>query len=113
MPRNRGDVWWGPALHKPGPAYRPWLIVSDGSHPFSAEECIALAMTTRRYPKGIEVPRRAWVHGGSDTPAFVSPWYITTIKHADFDRQQGTVATDVVEAAVEELHRYTPRSKAD
>ena len=35
MTHDRGEVWWRPAPHKSGPAYRPWVIVSESSHPFA------------------------------------------------------------------------------
>ena len=107
MPDDRGDVWWGTAPHKSGPSYRPWVIISDTTHPFSHTECIVLAMTTQRHTAGIEVPDTAWVRGGSEKDAYISPWYVTTIKYRDFDRQQGTLAQNIVTAAIADLHSYT------
>lgn len=107
MTPQRGEVWWGPALHKNSAAYRPWLVVSDGSHPFGEEECVGLAMTTQEHDAGIAVPDDAWVRGGSDADAYVSPWYVTTLKHAALDRRQGELSDGIVEEAVGDLHRYT------
>jgi mRNA-degrading endonuclease toxin of MazEF toxin-antitoxin module len=73
MVDRRGEVWWGPAPYKSSPSYRPWLIVSDDSPPFADEEAIVLALTTRAHDAGIAVPDDAWVRGGSDTDAFLSP----------------------------------------
>ena len=109
MSVTRGEVWWGPALHKSDPAYRPWLVVSDRSHPFADEECIVVAMTTQSHPDGIAVPDEAWVRGGSETDTYVSPWYVTTIKHRDFDNQQGELSDSFVVDAVEALRSYVPR----
>lgn len=108
MPHDRGEVWWGPAPHKSGPAYRPWVIVNDSSPPFSETECIALAMTTQQHTAGIEVPDTAWVRGGSNKRSYISPWYVATIKYSDFDRHQGDLSTSVVTDAIEDLHQYTP-----
>lgn len=105
----RGEVWWGPAPHKSSPAYRPWLVVSDSSHPFADEECIVVAMTTQGHPDGIAVPDEAWVRGGSEKDAYVSPWYVTTIKQRDLDNQQGKLAESLVGEVVEALHGYVPR----
>ena len=107
MADMQGEVWWGPAPHKSDSAYRPWLIISDTSHPFSAEECIAVGMTTQSHSDGIAVPDEAWIHGGSKKDAYVSPWYVTTIKHRDLDNQQGTLSDPLVAAAIEALHDYT------
>ncbi|SDQ32299.1 type II toxin-antitoxin system PemK/MazF family toxin [Natronobacterium texcoconense] len=103
----QGEVWWGPAPHKSDGAYRPWLVVSDSSHPFSADECIVVAMTTQNHPDGIPVPDEAWTRGGSNKEAYVSPWYVTTIKHRDLDNQQGELADALVAEAIEALHGYT------
>ena len=107
MAYTPGEVWWGPALHKSGTAYRPWLIVSGPEHPFSHTECIVIAMTTQQHSAGIPVPDNAWIRGGSNREAYISPWYVTTMKHRDFDRQQGELEQHIVAAAVDELHEYT------
>ncbi|MFC6873773.1 type II toxin-antitoxin system PemK/MazF family toxin [Halobellus marinus] len=108
MELDRGAVWWGPAPHKASPAYRPWVVVSDNSHPFADTECIAVAMTTQAHAEGILVPDDAWIRGGSDKSAYVSPWYVTTIKQRDFDRQQGVLSEPLLADVIAELHRYTP-----
>jgi len=105
---ERGEVWWGPAPHKETAAYRPWLILSTDDHPFASEECIGVAMTTQRHREGIEVPNDAWIEGGSDRRAYVSPWYVATMKHAAFDRQQGALDQSVVGRTASALHAYTP-----
>lgn len=108
----RGEVWWGPAPHKSDPAYRPWLVVSDGDHPFADVECIVVAMTTTDHANSIAVPDTAWIRGGSDKEAYISPWYVTTIKHRDLDNQQGELAASLVDGASEALHEYTSISAA-
>lgn len=108
MAGHRGEVWWGPAPHKPGPAYRPWLVVSDDSHPFAHTECIGLGMTTTEHAEGIAVPDAAWVAGGSNVDSYISPWYVTTLKLRDLDNHQGTIDPELVTTAVEALHGYTP-----
>ena len=107
MTAMQGEVWWGPAAHKSDSAYRPWLVVSDTSHPFSTDECIVVGMTTQDHPDGIAVPDEAWTRGGSNEDAYVSPWYVTTIKHRDLDNQQRKLADALVTDAIEALHGYT------
>ncbi len=109
MAVDRGEVWWGPAPHKSSPAYRPWLVISDTSHPFSDVEAIVVAMTTQNHPDGIAVPDGAWVQGGSETDAYVSPWYVTTIKLRDLDNRQGELADSLVVDVAEALRSYVPR----
>ena len=104
----RGEVWWGPAPFKATANYRPWLIVNDDSHPFANEECIALAMSTRRHHDSIAVAKDDWIDGGSDVDSFISPWYVNTIKRHAFDNRQGTLPDRLVHRAMDALHGYTP-----
>lgn len=107
MGYTQGEVWWGPAPHKSDPAYRPWLIVNDGSHPFADTECIVVGLTTQRHAEGIPIPEDAWIQGGSQTEAYISPWYVTTIKQRDFDNQQGELGESIVRESIDRLHEYT------
>jgi len=104
----QGEVWWGPAPHKSNPAYRPWLIISDSTHPFASEESIVVAMTTKQHAAGIAVLDDDWVRGGSDKDAYVSPWYVTNMKHRDIDDLQGVLSETVVKKAIKQLQNYTP-----
>ena len=103
----QGEVWWGPAPHKSNPAYRPWLIISDSTHPFASEESIVVAMTTKQHAAGIAVLDDDWVRGGSDKDAYVSPWYVTNMKHRDIDDLQGVLSETVVKKAIKQLQNYT------
>jgi len=110
MATTQGDVWWGPAPNKSSPTYRPWLVVSDSSHPFADNECIVVGLSTQQHPESIAVPDSAWVRGSSQKDAYISPWYVTTIKHRDLDNQQGTLSASLLSEAVDALHRYTSHS---
>ncbi|MEE6210947.1 type II toxin-antitoxin system PemK/MazF family toxin [Salarchaeum sp. III] len=113
MEVSQGEVWWGPAPHKSSPAYRPWLVVSDASRPFADVECIVVGMTTQDHPEGIGVPDAAWIRGGSRKDAYVSPWYVATIKHSDLDNQQGELDQSLVADALDALHDYTSLADGD
>jgi len=104
----RGDVRWGPAPHKSSPAYRPWLVVSDDTHPFADEECIVVALTTADHPDGLLIPGDAWVDGGSEVESHASPWYVTTVKTATFDMFQGRLDPVLVSRVATHLHDYVP-----
>lgn len=108
MTVRRGDVRWGPALHKASPAYRPWLVVSIEDHPFAEEECIAIALTTTDHDEGIPVPDDVWRKGGSERSAYASPWYVSTLKIQTFDRTQGRLTGAFVDRVVAAFHRYVP-----
>lgn len=113
MTARRGDVRWGPAPQKSSPSYRPWLVVSDGSAPFADEEAIVVALTTRAHDSGIAVSDEAWIRGGSRRDAHVSPWYVATMKHRDFEDLQGELAEDLVSDVARELHGYVPGSVSE
>ncbi|WP_233263413.1 ArsR family transcriptional regulator [Halorhabdus sp. CUG00001] len=65
-------------------------------------------MRTQRHPDSIPVPDDAWIRGGSQKRAYISPWYVTTVKHRDLDDQQGALDESLVVAAIEALSQYTP-----
>ncbi|WP_254864768.1 hypothetical protein [Halovivax gelatinilyticus] len=64
-------------------------------------------MTTQRHADGLAVSADDWIRGGSNRDAYVSPWYVTTIKRRDLDTQQGTLSASIVAEAVDALHSYT------
>ncbi|GAA0283768.1 hypothetical protein GCM10009000_118450 [Halobacterium noricense] len=72
---------------------------------------LQVTLTTQQHPQGVPVPDDAWIRGGSQRPAYISPWYVATMKHRDFDDQQGELSKDIVDAAVRELHEYTATSE--
>lgn len=88
MSLDTGDVVWHetpfktprPDGTKPG---RPWLIVSNDSHPFHGTEYIVLGMTTTQRSRAIRVKQSDWREGGTSKTSFISPWFVMTLKHAD------------------------------
>jgi hypothetical protein len=65
-------------------------------------------MTTQEHEGAVRVPSDEWHSGGSNKQSYISPWYVTTIKYRDFDRQQGKLTEDVVSKAIEGLSGYIP-----
>ena len=108
MNYSQGEVWWGPAPHKSNASYRPWLIISDDTHPFGNEKSITIALTTQQHSAGIAVREDDWIRGGSDVDAFVSPWYVVNLKHRDIDNLQGVLSQTLVAKSVSQLRSYTP-----
>lgn len=106
MTPERGEVWWGPALFKGGGAYRPWLIVSQDSHPFIDEECIGIGLTTTSHREGLEIEPDEWLRGEMSKKSYASPWYCTTLKHGHLDRKQGVLEADLVSKIGRELVKY-------
>lgn len=99
----RGDVVWHPAPFKSGPAERPFLIVSDSSHPFHGTEYTVVGLTRTNRPPAVELDEEAWEVGDPGEGSYASPWYVFTIKHANINRPKGALtaaATDEVAKAV-------------
>lgn len=102
-PFQRGDVVWHPAPFKKSPKERPFLILSDASHPFHGSEYAVVGLTRTNRPPAIELDQTAWDIGDPGGDSYASPWYVFTIKHADILRPKGaltTAATDRVAKAV-------------
>ena len=99
-----GDVVWHRAPFKDATGgqspSRPWLVVSNENHPFHGREYVVLGMTTTRRDRAIQVGRDDWVEGTLEKPSFVSPWFASTLKHADVSHRVGAIDTDLAGDAV-------------
>lgn len=102
-PFQRGDVVWHPAPFKKPSGERPFLVLSDSSHPFHGAEYAVVGLTRTDRPPAIELDRSAWAAGDPGGDSYASPWYLFTIKHADVTRPKGALTdatTDEVATAV-------------
>lgn len=99
---QRGDVVWHPAPFKRPPRERPFLILSDDSHPFQGSEYAVVGLTRTGRQRAIELTPSSWAAGAPDGESYASPWYVFTIKHADVVRPKGALrreaTTDVATA---------------
>lgn len=96
---QRGDVVWHPAPFKRSPKERPFLILSDSSHPFYGDEYAVVGLTTKNRPTAVILDTQSWEVGAPRRDSFASPWYIFTIKYIDIIRPKGALtrqATDNV-----------------
>jgi mRNA-degrading endonuclease toxin of MazEF toxin-antitoxin module len=101
---ERGHVIWHDGLFKT--TARPWFILSDNSHPFHGEEYLVAGVTTTQRPDAIELSETGWVVGGLPEPSYVSPWFVTTLKHADIDQGIGMVTDDLSATVCETVRTY-------
>ena len=102
-PFERGDVVWHPAPFKSRPSERPFLILSDASHPFHGSEYAVVGLTRTNRPPAVELDRTAWELGDPGEESYASPWYVFTIKHDNIVRPKGALtaaATDEIAEAV-------------
>ena len=104
---ERGDVVYGADPFKSGNTARPWLVISNKTHPFDGEQYIVLALTTRTWHDGlIELRDTSWIEGGTPRSSSIIPWSIETLDHADGDHWQGTLDSEIVNDAVLKLTTF-------
>jgi len=85
----RGTVVKGPDLFADYD-YRPYVCLSDDSHPFSAEEGLYAAVTTTQRAEAIELTDSDFSSGGLPRESYVNPWTVVSIRHADLQGREGS-----------------------
>lgn len=82
-------------------AYRQqWL------HPFSEEQFVAVAVSTKEYDDSLAMKSDVWKVGGVPRESFVSPWAVHSPRMEDLDAWQGRVTDKFVDGVVEKLETY-------
>lgn len=103
-PFERGDVVWHRGLFKR--ADRPWFVLSDDRHPFHGQEYVVIGITTTEREEAIQLAPDDWAVGGLPRTSYASPWFLTTLKHADVDRGVGTISESTTDEIVTEALAY-------
>lgn len=98
---QRGNVVWHPAPFKSQPSERPFLILSDTTHPFHGSEYAVVGLTRTDRPQAVELDRTAWELGDPGEESYASPWYVFTIKHDNIIRPKGALTTTATETVAE------------
>jgi len=106
MSYRRGDVVWGPDPFRDGENPRPWLVLNNGTHPFSDEEYMTVTLTTTPHDAGVPLEESDWIEGGMPRQSYASPWAVASPKHVALVRRQGRLAEPVVRTVVDELTGY-------
>lgn len=88
--RSRTDLF---ADHE----FRPYVCVSDDSHPFADEETLYAAITSTERPAAIPLSAADFASGGLPRRSYVNPWTIVPIRHADLDGEEGRLREETVE----------------
>lgn len=101
---ERGHVVWHDGLFRGSD--RPWLVVSDEEHPFHGEEYLVVGITTTERDDAFELRDDDWTVGGLPRQSYVSPWFVTTIKHASISRGVGELDPSLVDEIVTEVARH-------
>lgn len=104
---ERGDVAWHPAPYRDNPdTGRPFVILSDDQHPFHGEEYIVAALTTVPRPEALTLEASDWIQGGTPRDSYVSPWYVMSLKQANFDGGIGRLEEKTIERIARDVSFY-------
>ncbi|WP_281195068.1 hypothetical protein [Halorubrum sp. F4] len=102
---ERGTVVKGPDLLADHD-YRPYVCLSDRTHPFHDEEALYAAATTTRRAVAIPLTDDDFVSGGLPKESYVNPWTVTTIRHADMEHEEGRLVEATTEKIATEAAAY-------
>lgn len=91
---------------------RPYLIVSDESHPFAGEQYIAAGITTKEYPPSISLDGR-FVEGGLSERSFISPWAVVSLRESDIERAVAIADERLTRDVAERLTRFVGYAPVD
>jgi len=84
---------------------RPYLVVSNDTHPFGEEEDVAVVITTTERDQAIPLAGE-YVEGKLPYESFVSPWSPVTLKHAAIDKRVALVSRGVLDDVADALYGY-------
>lgn len=101
---SRGDVVWHTALFRD--SGRPWVVLSDESHPFHGTEYLVAGVTTTERDEAVPIPERRWVTGAPPRTSYVSPWFVSTIKHDSVESGVGSLDSELVDRLLSEVRSY-------
>jgi mRNA-degrading endonuclease toxin of MazEF toxin-antitoxin module len=76
--------------------YRPYVCLSDESHPFSDEEALYAAITTTRRAVAIPLGDNDFVAGGLPRESYVNPWTLVSIRHSDIQQEEGRLVEETI-----------------
>lgn len=105
MGYERGVVVKGPDLFA-GYEFRPYVCVSDETHPFSDEEALYVAATTTQRDAAFALNDADFATGGLPRDSSVNPWTVVSIRHADIDHQEGQLTAATIEEIATEAAGY-------
>jgi len=91
---------------------RPYLVLSDETHPFAGSQYIAVGITTKEYAPSLPLDG-AFVRGTLREPSFVSPWAVVSLRAADIDRAVAMVEQTITETAAKRMAGFAGTHRTD
>jgi hypothetical protein len=65
---------------------RPYLVLSDDTHPFAGRQYIAVGITTKEYEPSLPLEGN-FLTGELTERSFVSPWAVVSLRETDGPRK--------------------------
>ena len=110
MKVSQGDVVIGPDFVG-GNSRRPYIVISNGEHPFSDEEFLAVLVTTTEREEAVPLPEEKFKDGELPKESFASPWTVTTLKTGAVHRKIGGLKGEAVEEISNQVTIYLRREQ--
>jgi len=87
---------------------RPYVVLSDDTHPFDQNECIVASFTRTARPTAIRIRPSDFVNGGfsDQAPSYVSPWAVLTLKDEVVKGEEGQLDSGIVDDIAREASKY-------
>lgn len=85
---------------------RPYLIVSNDTHPFHGEEYVATVVTTTERDRAVQLSEDSFLEGSLPRRSFVSSWNPVTLKDHLIEKHVASIASNVVDEVASELTTY-------
>jgi hypothetical protein len=102
---ERGTVVKGPDLFADY-AFRPYVCLSDETHPFSDEEALYAAATTTRRAVAIPLTAADFETGGLPRDTYVNPWTVVSIRAADIHGIEGRLVASTTDKIATDTAGY-------
>lgn len=105
---RRGAVVWGLDPFKSGEnePERPFLVLSNETHPFADRQFAGVALSTTRRDEALALDPEDWVAGGLPRQSYAYPWLLVTRDHADIASVYGRLHPGVVHTVFDRLIGY-------
>lgn len=84
---------------------RPYLLVSDETHPFAGEQYIAIGISTTEYDESIPLAG-TFIEGRLNRKSFVVPWAVVSVRNATIDRPVARVSPAVTDEAASRMASF-------
>lgn len=88
-----------------GNSTRPYLVLSNDTHPFHGEEYVAALVTTTDRDAALPLADE-YIEGRLPYESFVNPWNVLTVKDDAVSKRVARTSAGLVETTIDELARY-------